>query len=335
MKICRLDEGSASRITCPYHAWTYSSNGDLVGRPEPQKYSSTFDPSAWGLIPVPRVSSYAGFVFGCFDDSASELEQYLGDIKWYMDTQLKRTPQGRVIFPGVQKWTINTNWKFVCEQLSGDNYHAPIVHSSVGRLGFLGKPGQFAKAAPYEQDFEVRTPQGHSWINLSPTVPPDVSESFEPYEAGVRTQAAQILTPKQAELTVCGAVGTVFPNFAFISFLGSIGFRVTQPRSPTQTDIWFWTAADADAPEWRQKMSRDLNIRSFTAAGLFDMDDSEMWSGCQEPIGGFYRSQYPLNYQLGSETGRRETERPGLIDSTPSEAGMFGFYERWRQLMTP
>jgi hypothetical protein len=82
-------------------------------------------------------------------------------------------------------------------------------------------------------------------------------------------------------------------------------------------------------------MSRDLNIRSFTAAGLFDMDDSEMWSGCQEPIGGFFRSQYPLNYQLGSETGRRETERPGLIDSTPSEAGIFGFYERWRQLMTP
>jgi 3-phenylpropionate/trans-cinnamate dioxygenase alpha subunit len=334
MKICRLDEGSAARLTCPYHAWTYNSQGELVGRPEQHKYSASFDASAWGLIPVPRVASYGGFIFGCFDKNTVDLEEYLGDIKWYLDTQLKRTPEGRVIFPGVQKWTINTNWKFVCEQLSGDNYHAPIVHSSVGRLGFLGKPGQFAKAAPYEQDFEVRTPQGHSWINLSPTVPPDAHESFEPYEAQVRSNAAQILSAKQAELTDCGAVGTVFPNFAFISFLGSIGFRVTLPKGPTQTEIWFWSAADSEAPQWRKDMSRDINIRTFTAAGLFDMDDSEMWTGCQEAMGGFHRAQYPLNYQLGSETGRRETERPGLIDSTPSESGMFGFYERWRELMT-
>src|SRR5665213_2940758 len=121
MKICRLDEGSAARLTCPYHAWTYNSQGELVGRPEQHKYSASFDASAWGLIPVPRVASYGGFIFGCFDKNAVDLEEYLGDIKWYLDTQLKRTPEGRVIFPGVQKWTINTNWKFVCEQLSGDN----------------------------------------------------------------------------------------------------------------------------------------------------------------------------------------------------------------------
>jgi 3-phenylpropionate/trans-cinnamate dioxygenase alpha subunit len=333
MKICRVDEGSAARMACPYHAWTYDSRGDLVGRPEQGKYGSAFDVSAWGLIPVPRVASYAGFIFGCFDKDVCEIEEYLGEMKWYLDTQLKRTPAGRVVFPGVQKWTVNTNWKFVAEQLSGDNYHAPLVHSSVGRLGFLGKPGQFAKAAPYEQDFEVRTRQGHGWINLSPTVPPGAPDEFEQYEGRIRSQAAEFLSPKQADLTVCGAVCNIFPNFAFISFLGSLGIRVTQPKGPTQTEMWFWTAADSEAPEWRKQLSRDVNIRTFTAGGLFDMDDAEMWTGCQEPIGGFYRKQFPLNYELGAETGRRETERPGLIDSTPSEASIFGFYERWNELM--
>jgi 3-phenylpropionate/trans-cinnamate dioxygenase alpha subunit len=334
MKICRLDEGSASRLMCPYHAWTFNSHGRLIARPEQQKYPANFDPSAWGLIPVPRVVSYAGFIFGSFDPGICDFEEYLGDIRWYLDTQIKRTRKGRVIFPGVQKWTVQTNWKFVCEQLSGDNYHAPVLHGSVGRLGFLGKPGQFAKAAPYEQDFEVRTPQGHAWINLSPTVPPGAPEEFEAYEGNVREDARRFLSAKQADLTVCGAVGTIFPNFAFISFLGSIGFRVMQPKGPTQTEIWFWAAADADAPEWRQSMSRQINIQTFTAAGLFDMDDAEVWTGCQDSIAGFMRSKYPLNYQLGTETGRRETERPGLIDSTPSEVSIFGFYERWRGLMT-
>jgi 3-phenylpropionate/trans-cinnamate dioxygenase subunit alpha len=335
MKICRLDEGSAPRMVCPYHAWTYNSKGELVGRPEQKKYGSKFDPSAWGLIPVARISSYAGFIFGCFDKDVCDFDDYLGDIKWYLDTQLKRTPQGRMVFPGVQKWTINTNWKFPQEQLSGDNYHAPLAHSSVGRLGFLGKPGQFAKAAPYEQDFEVRTSQGHGWINLSPMVPPHVSELYEPYEARVREQAAQFLSPKQADLTTCGAVGTIFPNFAFVSFLGSFGIRVLQPKGPTQTEIWFWAVADSEAPDWRKKMSRDLNIRAFTTAGIFEMDDAELWAGCQEPIGGFYREKFPLNYELGAGGGRRETERPGLIDSAPTELGVFGFYERWKELITP
>lgn len=334
MKVCRVDAGNASRLTCPYHAWTYDSLGRLVGRAEQGRYPSDFDPGQWGLIPVPKVAAYGGFVFGCLDEQAVSLKDYLGEIGWYLDTQFRRTEKGRQLFPGVQKWTIDVNWKLISDQFAGDNYHAPIVHSSVGRLGFLGKPGQFAKAAPYEQDFEVRTAQGHGWINLTPAVPPDAPKEFEAYEATVRESARKHLSQKQADLTVTGAVGSVFPNFAFVSFLGSIGFRVWHPKGPRRSEIWLWTGADAEAPEWRKALSRDLNIRSFTAAGIFDQDDAEMWIGCQEALAGAYRRKFPLNFQLGATSGRRESERPGVIDSTPSEAGVFGFYERWKELMS-
>src|SRR5580700_8737154 len=33
MPVCRYDRGNAKRFTCAYHAWTFSTNGDLVGVP--------------------------------------------------------------------------------------------------------------------------------------------------------------------------------------------------------------------------------------------------------------------------------------------------------------
>lgn len=334
MTICREDEGKAARFTCPYHGWTFDSQGELIGRPNKDRYGEGFDPVEWGLIEVARVGQYAGLIFGNFDPLAISLDEYLGEIKWYFDTQFRRTKDGRVIFPGVQKWVMDINWKIAAEQLSGDNYHAPITHSSAARLGLLGEASKFAKAAPFEQDFEVKTSHGHSWINLNPSVSPFApAEKYDVYETHIRDGAKALLTEKQAELTVTGAVGTVFPNFAFISFLGGLGLRVMHPRGPEKTEVWLWSAADAEAPDWRKSLSRDNNIRSFTAAGLLDADDAEMWLGVQNTVRGHQRRKHRLNYQLGGQTARRENERPGIIDQTPTEISIFGFYERWKQLM--
>jgi 3-phenylpropionate/trans-cinnamate dioxygenase alpha subunit len=334
MKVCRTDEGNSKRVSCPYHGWTYSADGRLVGVPDKQKYGSRFNADEWGLIEVPRLDMYAGLIFGSLDAGVVSLDEYLGEIKWYLDTQFRRTSRGRVVFPGVQKWTLDINWKIGAEQFAGDNYHAPIVHSSAARLGLLGEPSRFARTAPYDQDFEIRTTGGHGWINLSPSLSPFAPPEYEAYEAAVREAAIGHLSPKQADLTVTGAVGSVFPNFGFISFQGGLGLRLWQPKGVNKTDLWIWTGADAEAPKWRQELSRTINIRYFSAAGLIDIDDSEMWLGVQKALGGVYRRKFPLNYQLGAETGRRESERPGLIDSTPSEVGIFGFWERWKQLMS-
>jgi phenylpropionate dioxygenase-like ring-hydroxylating dioxygenase large terminal subunit len=31
MKVCRYDEGNTAVLTCPYHGWSYSTDGKLVG----------------------------------------------------------------------------------------------------------------------------------------------------------------------------------------------------------------------------------------------------------------------------------------------------------------
>ena len=33
MKVCRYDEGNTPVFTCPYHGWSYATDGRLVGVP--------------------------------------------------------------------------------------------------------------------------------------------------------------------------------------------------------------------------------------------------------------------------------------------------------------
>ncbi len=32
MKVCRYDDGNTTVFTCPYHGWSYGTDGALVGR---------------------------------------------------------------------------------------------------------------------------------------------------------------------------------------------------------------------------------------------------------------------------------------------------------------
>ncbi len=41
-----------------------------------------------------------------------------------------------------------------------------------------------------------------------------------------------------------------------------------------------------------------------------------------------------INYQMGAGHGRRDPEKPGLIHPLSTEISVFGFYERWRALMS-
>ena len=57
MKVCRYDEGNAPVFTCPYHGWSYATDGSLVGVPFfKDAYHEQLDKSKWGLAGWP---SYA------------------------------------------------------------------------------------------------------------------------------------------------------------------------------------------------------------------------------------------------------------------------------------
>jgi len=73
--------GEIGNIVCPYHQWTYRTDGDLIFA---ESQPPTFDRSRFGLKPV-NVRNVAGLIFICLDDNppvdfdevASFIEPYL------------------------------------------------------------------------------------------------------------------------------------------------------------------------------------------------------------------------------------------------------------------
>src|SRR6201981_2900200 len=89
MKVCRYDEGSTAVFTCPYHGWSYSTDGKLVGVPYfREAYRSKLDRSQWGLVEVAQLHNYKGTIWATWDPAAPPFLEYLGDFTRYLDLSL-------------------------------------------------------------------------------------------------------------------------------------------------------------------------------------------------------------------------------------------------------
>ncbi|MCH8281737.1 MAG: Rieske 2Fe-2S domain-containing protein, partial [Chloroflexi bacterium] len=126
MKVCRYDEGNTPVFTCPYHGWSYATDGKLVGVPYfKDAYHEKLDKSKWGLVEVAQLENYKGSIWATWDGSAPPFSDYMGDMKVYLDLLLdSRDGQegGSEIIGGIQKWIMPSNWKFPAENFSGDSY---------------------------------------------------------------------------------------------------------------------------------------------------------------------------------------------------------------------
>jgi 3-phenylpropionate/trans-cinnamate dioxygenase alpha subunit len=92
--VCTADSGNTRSFVCNYHGWVYSTDGSLVDVPLKERcYHDDIDMSAMSL-PSIRVESYRGFVFGCFDETAPSLVDFLGDWGWYLDTWMVGAGEG-------------------------------------------------------------------------------------------------------------------------------------------------------------------------------------------------------------------------------------------------
>jgi choline monooxygenase len=112
---------TASRIICPYHAWSYLSDGRLYGCPD-MKDAEGFDRVENGMVAL-RLDIWAGFVFASFSQDGPSLIDHLGDFPQRMATH--RPADMRCTW----RTTLqpNCNWKLILENAM-ETYHTGIVH---------------------------------------------------------------------------------------------------------------------------------------------------------------------------------------------------------------
>jgi p-cumate 2,3-dioxygenase alpha subunit len=83
---------------------------------------------------VPRLEEYRGFFFVNFNPQAISLQQYLAGATEFLDSMCDQSEAGLTVLKGEHSYSINANFKYLCEN-SYDGYHLLPVH--VSYLEFL------------------------------------------------------------------------------------------------------------------------------------------------------------------------------------------------------
>lgn len=339
MRLACEDFGETSTWRCPYHGFTYGSKGEfmgtLMGVPfERKAYPSGLDRDALHLVEA-RAETYKGLVFATWDRAGPSLDEFLGNVRWYLDLIVGRAEMEVVGVP--ERWVVPTNWRLPSENFAADAYHTATAHSFLSRL-------KMVEGVDFGRDgYHVDPGGGHglgvgvhsddrSWF-------PD--ELLSEYTANL--DAAQLETLGRLK----NMHGNVFPNFSFLlpNFIEIDGrkvsgamLRVWQPAGPDRTQVWSWHLVERNAPEWWRRLGRQMYTQTFSSSGMFDQDDTENWEAqTRSSNAALYRNEeFYLHYGMGLEAPPLpDSGFPGpgnVYDGKFSEAAARTYYRVWRDL---
>jgi phenylpropionate dioxygenase-like ring-hydroxylating dioxygenase large terminal subunit len=200
------------RITCPYHAWSYSFDGRLVGVPHKDTFRN-FDTSRHGLIQLEQ-EVFMGFIFVRFEPGLPSVREmaapYIDELAVYRTEEL--VPQGRVTLRPRY-----VNWKNVADNYS-DGMHIVVAHPGLTRL-FGNGYGIEAKEWIDKMWGQLRDVPSKNWSErLYQKLLPPVA----------------MLPPERQRLWT---YFKLWPNVAFDIYPDQIDFMQFLPVSPTETMI--------------------------------------------------------------------------------------------------
>jgi Rieske 2Fe-2S family protein len=123
-RICSAAKGSAVRLVCPYHNWSYDLDGRLLFA---RDMGQDFDRKAFALKPVP-CESIAGYVWVCLASTPPDIAPLRSVMEPYFSPH--RLTDAKVAFES----TIveNGNWKLVWEN-NRECYHCAPNHPELCR----------------------------------------------------------------------------------------------------------------------------------------------------------------------------------------------------------
>jgi phenylpropionate dioxygenase-like ring-hydroxylating dioxygenase large terminal subunit len=113
-----------SRITCPFHGWTFDLEGKLIGLPVKEGFAG-LERQNLNLVRVP-VREWNGVIFirARPGDEEIDIESYLGS----MAPELAQLGLGRMVPIKKQRVEIGANWKFALDTFF-EAYHFATLHA--------------------------------------------------------------------------------------------------------------------------------------------------------------------------------------------------------------
>jgi choline monooxygenase len=114
--------GTATRFTCPYHAWTYQNTGELFSVPGKSGFTG-MDFADYGLVGLPSEERY-GFIWAVLSaDAGIDVDAHLGELA----AQLAELDYPSFGYHDHREFESDVSWKGALEAFA-EGYHFPFVH---------------------------------------------------------------------------------------------------------------------------------------------------------------------------------------------------------------
>ena len=254
----------ASCIQCPYHAWTYNLDGDLIGAPLMDEVS-WFDKSDFPLHPV-AVAQWEGFLFINLSRRPEPFETAFAPLLGkFAPWNLPELKVARRI-----EYEVAANWKLVVQNYS-ECYHCPLIHPDLVKIS----PSRSGKNDLYEGPFLG----GYMELN---------------HGSGSMTMSGRACAAPLSGLTEQDLQRvyyySLFPNTLLSLHPDYVMCHTLWPQSPDRTHIiceWMFSPEAAAQPDFNPE----------DAIQFWDMTNRQDWHVCElSQLGVSSRAYTPSPY---------------------------------------
>ena len=261
--------GRKVRLTCKYHGWTYTHQGELVSVRDPEDFTD-LDFSCRSLIPV-RCERFGNLIFVNFDENCISLLEYLGPIadEWAEFQFDKLRLAARHTF------VLNCNWKIAMES-NTEVYHVKSIH-----------PNTVAPALDDRRNVNSFYANGHGRM-------------VAPRPKG-GNQNSSIELPELPEIETVGEIGRtctqsygIFPNWVSPLSHRAVPPLLFWPISINQTLFETWTMV----PDWGDGERPDYwTVNDGERLNDVLLEDTEFGEAIQKSMESYGFKGVPLSYQ--------------------------------------
>ena len=253
-------QGNSKRFVCPYHAWTYQADGQLLRAPFME---GAVDKSRCRL-PELKSEIWQGFLFVNLDGNAEPLAPRLGGLDGILANY--HSDEMHHVFVTEETW--DANWKCLLENFM-EGYHLSRVHPQTlgGRTPtklcgkFPGGRGYTGYRAHYPEQAPLR---GKCHPELT-ELEKGCSTLFSVFPALVASQASDVLVYMSLQPAGVDQVRIRW---------GMSVYDADMPEEEIRSRVELWQAINAEDQAKLAKVQRSLRSRA-AVSGALAPDDYE------------------------------------------------------------
>jgi phenylpropionate dioxygenase-like ring-hydroxylating dioxygenase large terminal subunit len=263
-------KGKRKLLTCRYHGWSYTHDGELVAMRDPEDFRD-MDFSCRGLTKV-RCERFGNLIFVNFDENAISLLDYLGPIA----DEWKEFQFDKCRLSARHMWDLNCNWKIAMEA-NTEVYHVKSIH-----------PNTVSPILDDRRNVNTFYPNGHGRM-----IAPAPKGDNMPTGMSAPNGAPEIETVGEIARTCTQSYG-IFPNWVSPLSAQYLPPLLFWPNGINKCKFETFTFA----PDWGDGPNPDLwTVNDGESLSAVLLEDTEFGEWIQKSVQSYGFKGVPLSYQ--------------------------------------